>query len=115
MEHVLKTLPGDPKSMNIDNLHKIHVPKIQGCKNPGVHFLRKQKSAHSRLIDHGVLGGTLKSTKNDKLHKIHVSQFTGMFFAREKEPCGMSPDHRVLGGTLKSMKSDTNHKSRFNK
>ena len=35
------------------------------------------KNACGKLIDHGVLGGTLKSTKIDKIHKIHAPKVQG--------------------------------------
>ena len=64
------------KSTNIDKIHKIHAPKIQGRVFPG------KKSASGKHIDHGVLGGTLKSTKNYKIHKLHAPKFQGVFFLR---------------------------------
>ena len=51
--------------MNIDKIHKIHAQNIQGV------FFEK-KNACGRLIDHGVLGGTLKSMNIDNIHKIHA-------------------------------------------
>ena len=40
-------------------------------KNPGAWF-GDEKSACGRLIDHGVLAGTLKSITFDTLHKMHA-------------------------------------------
>ena len=48
-------------------------------KSRGV-FFEKKKRACGRLIDHGVLGGTLKSMEIDKIHKIHAPKFQGRVF-----------------------------------
>ena len=50
MDHILKMLPGDPQIDGIDNIHKIHVPNIQGRV-----FFRK-KRAWGEYIDHGMVG-----------------------------------------------------------
>jgi len=46
----------------------------------GVSF-EKQKHC-DRIIDHGVLGGTLKSMNIDKIHKIHVPNIQGVLFEK---------------------------------
>ena len=56
-------LGGTLKSMKIDNIHKVHAPKIQGRV-----LFENKKNACGRHIDHGVVGGTLKSVTIDKLY-----------------------------------------------
>ena len=69
--------------MNIDKIHKIHAPKIQVCVLG--RKKKKKKSACGRLIDHGVLGGTLKSTTHTKLHKMHAPKIQGRVFSEVAE------------------------------
>ena len=57
----------------------------------------RKKSACGRLIDHGVLGGTLKSTTNDKLHKMHAQKSRGVFFAEKTTPLWDEPRPRGAG------------------
>ena len=70
------------KSTNLDNIHKIHAPKIQG------RVFQENKSACGKNIDHGVLGGTLKSTKNDNIHKIPAQKIQGCAFEEKKTAAG---------------------------
>ena len=71
--------PGAAKFLDIGKIHKIHVPKVKVC----VFF--EKRSACGRIIDHGVLGGTLKLMQIDKIHNIHVPKFQGrVFFEKNK-------------------------------
>ena len=81
------------KSTNIDKIHKIHAPKIQG------RVFSEKKGACGKHIDHRVFGGSLKSTTIDKIHKMHAPNIQGVFFSEVTEaPQAITTSRTVLGG-----------------
>ena len=75
-------------------------------------FFVGKNSACGRIIDHRLLGGTIKSMNIDNIHEIHAPQIRGRVFFSGKTHLWLDHDHRVLGGTLKLMNIDNIYKIR---
>ena len=76
--------------MEIDNIHKIHAPKIQGV------FSKEQKRSLRQDHSHGVLGGTLKSMKIDKHAQDRCSPNAGACFLRKNSACSTIVHHEKV-------------------
>ena len=87
--------PGTLKSAKIDNIQKIHAPKIQGR----VFFEGAEAPQAAATQPQRALRG-LKLLKKCKIHKIHTPKFQGRVFSEvaEAPQAAATQTHRAWGG-----------------